>query len=304
VSLRLRLIISIGLGLLASLAFGGTFAFWEAARQVQTEMRSAIAVAEHIVQTAVNDSNGGAGRRERQEHLIREFDGNRHLQATLIDRKNQVDLASKLESTDTSVPEWFHHMLDRGPEIARIKLPPELDEYEAVVLTTDAANELAEKWGDIGLALAVLVIFCTFILGLMYSTLAKGLRPLRALNVAFACVGQGDYSPGVAESGASELAGLAREFNQMVRRLSTMKLQNARLNEQLANARKKTVPNSPANYTMRSVRSCSPWVWTSPRYIRLSAQMTIFRVSLHHALRQFAERSPICKRISKSSLDV
>ena len=234
-SLRFRLIISIGLGLLASLAFGGTFAFWEAGRQVQTEMRSAIAVAEHIVQTAVNDSNDGASRRERLERLIREFDGNRHLQATLIDRMNQVVLASKVESPDTSVPEWFHRLLDRGPEIARIKLPSEFDEYEAVVLATDAANELAEKWGDIGLALGVLVIFCTFVLGLVYWTLARGLRPLQDLNVAFVRVGRGDYGPRVAESGATELAGLAREFNQMVTRLSTMKLQNARLNEQLAN---------------------------------------------------------------------
>ena len=234
-SLRFRLIISIGLGLLASLAFGGTLALLDAARQVQTEMRSAIAVAERIVQTAVSDSYDGASRHERLERLIREFDGNRHLQATLIDRMNQIVLASKLESPDISVPEWFHRVLDRGPEIARIKLPSAFDEYEAVVLTTDAANELAEKWGDIGLALGVLVIFCTFVLGLVYWTLARGLRPLQDLNAAFVHVGRGDYGPRLAESGAPELAGLAHEFNQMVTRLSTMKLQNARLNEQQAN---------------------------------------------------------------------
>jgi 3-hydroxy-3-methylglutaryl CoA synthase len=53
VSLRLRLIISIGLGLLASLAFGGTVALWDAARQVETEMRSAMVVAERIAQAAI-----------------------------------------------------------------------------------------------------------------------------------------------------------------------------------------------------------------------------------------------------------
>lgn len=234
-SLRLRLIIPIGLGLLAILAFGGTFALWDAGRQVQTEMRSAIAVGEHIAQSAVDDSKQAADRPQRLERLVGEFDGNRHLRAFLIDRNNQVALVSKLESPNTRVPEWFHRLLDRGSQIARIKLPPEFSDYEAVVLATDATNELAEKWGDIGFALALLLTFCTFVLGLVYWILAKGLRPLQNLNAAFVSVGRGDYGPRVPESGAKELARLAREFNEMVTRLTTMKLQNARLNEQLAN---------------------------------------------------------------------
>ena len=102
------------------------------------------------------------------------------------------------------------------------------------MLKTDSANELAEKWGDISLAMAVLVLFCTFVLGLVYWTLATGLRPLHALNAAFDRVGRGDYGPRAPESGAAELAHLARQFNQMVMRLTAMQLQNTHLNEQLA----------------------------------------------------------------------
>jgi two-component system, NarL family, sensor histidine kinase UhpB len=235
VSLRFRLISAISLGLLACLAIGGAFALWNAARQVHTEMRAAIAVAEHIAQAAVGDPNQSANRHQVLERLIREFDGNRHLQASLLDRNNHIVLTSKLEPPNTRVPEWFRRLLDRGPKIDRINLPPEFDEFGAVVLTTDASNEIGEKWGDIGVALAVLVIFCTFVLGLVYWILARGLRPLQALHLAFVRVGQGDYSPRVPEYGATEFAHLAREFNQMVTRLSTMKLQNSRLNEQLSN---------------------------------------------------------------------
>jgi two-component system sensor histidine kinase UhpB len=215
-------------------AFGGTVAWWEAARQVQAEMRSAITGAEHIAQAAVGDSNYGAPQHERLQRLIREFDGNRHLHATLIDRTHQIAFASKLEAPTTRVPGWFRFLLDSGPEVSRINLPPEFDAYEAVVLTTDSANELVEKWDDIGLALRVLVAFCTFVLGLVYWILARGLRPLQVLNGAFDRVGRGDYSQRVPESGPTELARLAREFNEMVTRLSAMQLQNARLNEQLA----------------------------------------------------------------------
>lgn len=234
-SLRLRLIIPIGVALLAILALGGTITFWEAAHQVQTEMRAAFALGEHIAQTTVDDASLAANRLQRLEGLIREFDGNRHLKAFLIGRDNRIALASKLESPDTHVPRWFHELLNRGPQTARIKLPAEFGGYEAIVLTTDASNEIAEKWSDIGLALALLVAFCMFVLGLVYWTLARGLRPLQNLSAAFVRVGRDDYGPSVPESGAIEFTRIAREFNQMVTHLRTMKLQNARLNEQLAN---------------------------------------------------------------------
>jgi two-component system, NarL family, sensor histidine kinase UhpB len=116
-----------------------------------------------------------------------------------------------------------------------VALPSDDEDYAAVVLAADASNELAEAWSDVGLALGVLVTFCTLVLGLVYYLLARGLRPLNELNAAFVRVGRGDYGARVAEKGATELAHLARGFNQMIARLSTMKLRNDRLNEQLAN---------------------------------------------------------------------
>jgi two-component system, NarL family, sensor histidine kinase UhpB len=235
VSLRLRLLVSIGLGLLASLAFGGGFAFWDAARQVEIEMRAAIAAGERIAQTAVDDSNQEADRQKRLQRLIMEFDGNRHIQAFLIDRNNVVLLASTLAPPNDSVPHWFRRLIDRGTQMIRIELPKEYGTYQAVEIATDASNEAAEKWGEIVLALIVLVAFCIFVLGLVYCALAIGLRPLRDLNAALSRVGKGDYSIRIAENGPTELARLTREFNQMVFRLSAMKRQNDHLNEQLGN---------------------------------------------------------------------
>ena len=63
-SLRLRLILSIGVALLASLALGGALTFWHAAHQVQTEMQAAMAVGAHVAQNAIDDTKrqGGDGR--------------------------------------------------------------------------------------------------------------------------------------------------------------------------------------------------------------------------------------------------
>jgi two-component system sensor histidine kinase UhpB len=228
--------ISIGLALLASLALGGALTFWYAGYKVQTEVRAAIAVGAHIARNAIDGSlQPGTNRRQRVEQLIAAFDGDRHLRAQLVDRDGQVVLASQPEAPKDVVPVWFQRLLGGEAMLVQVKLPTELGDYASVVLVTDPGNELAEAWSETGLALAVLATFCTLVLSVVYGTLARGLRPLQDLSVAFAVVGRGDYSSSIAESGAVEFARIGREFNQMVTRLSTMKLENDHLNEQLRN---------------------------------------------------------------------
>jgi two-component system sensor histidine kinase UhpB len=232
--MRLRLIISMGLALLATLGLGAALTFWHAAYKVQTEVQAAIAVGAQVAQSAVDDSvQPGANRRQRVERLVKEFDGDRHLRAFLTDRDDQIVLASNPDPPKEAVPAWFNRLLGGRPNRVQVALPPDFGDYGSVVLVTDASNELEEAWSDIGLALAELAIFCSLALGVVYWTLAEALRPLRGLSVAFASVGRGDYSARVAEEGAAEFVRIAREFNQMAVRLSTMRLQNDRLNVQL-----------------------------------------------------------------------
>ena len=67
-SLRLRLIISIGLALLASLTLGAALTVWHAGHKVQTEVRAAIAVGARVAQNAIDDSvRRGSNRRQRGE---------------------------------------------------------------------------------------------------------------------------------------------------------------------------------------------------------------------------------------------
>jgi two-component system, NarL family, sensor histidine kinase UhpB len=167
--------------------------------------------------------------------LIGEFDGDRHVRAYLLDRDNLVLLASTPEPPTDAAPAWFQKLLGGEPQRVRVSLPAEFGNYGSVVLTTDPSNELVEAWDDTGLALAVLATFCMLVLGVVYWTLAKGLRPLQDLSAAFARVGRGDYGSSVPESGPVEVARIGREFNQMVEHLSTMSRQNSRLSEQLRN---------------------------------------------------------------------
>jgi two-component system sensor histidine kinase UhpB len=232
-SLQLRLIISIGLALVATLAFGSALTFLHAAHQVKTEMLAAMKVGEHVVKNAIGDSKQDT-RRPQLERLLAEFDGNRHIQAFLVDDHGRVLGASTPEPPDSQVPGWFKRYVDGLPQQVKVGLPSNDEEQNAIVLEAYAGNELAEAWSDIGLSLAVLATFSTLVLGLVYWVLARGLRPLKTVNAAFVRIGKGDYTAHVEESGPTELAHLAHEFNQMVSRLGLMKVQNDRLNEQLA----------------------------------------------------------------------
>jgi hypothetical protein len=71
----------------------------------------------------------------------------------------------------------------------RIKLPSEFDEYEAIMLTTDANNEVAEKWA--GIRLGLLTAFCARVLGSYIGNWSKAfvrcrhlMLPLTASGVA------------------------------------------------------------------------------------------------------------------------
>jgi two-component system, NarL family, sensor histidine kinase UhpB len=239
VTLRLRLLLLIALGLLASLAVAGTFAFWHAVQKAQTELQAALAVGSVVARHAVDDIREAADPQRRLVELIAGFDGDRHLRASLVDAAGNVLATSNLQPPDDPMPAWIRAFLPATPAVLRIALPAGFERYGTVVLTTDAASELSEAWGDFTLTVAVLAIFGALVFALVYLTLSRTLGPLQDLNRAFTRIGQGDYDPRVKETGPVEFARLARGFNRMAERLSAMKSQNDQLNQRLAAVQEK-----------------------------------------------------------------
>jgi len=234
VTLRLRLLLLIALGLLASLAVAGTFAFWHAVQKAQTELQAAIAVGSEVVRHAVGDIGQASDPQRRLVELIAGFDGDRHLRANLVDSAGNVLATSKLQPPDDPMPVWIRGLVADEAPVLRIALPAGFERFGTVVLTTDAASELSEAWGDFTLTVAVLAIFGALVFALVYLMLTRTLGPLQDLNRAFARIGQGDYEPRVSETGPAELIRLARGFNRMAERLSAIKSQNDQLNQRLA----------------------------------------------------------------------
>ena len=232
-SLRSRLLFSIFLTLLLSLAAGATFTYWHAVKKIETEMQAAIAVGGRVARNAVDDWEEATDPPRRLALLVADFQGDRHLRASLT-VNGKVVRASQVANPENPAPTWFGNLLAAPAKELRVELPPVFDRYGTVLLQTDAANEVAEVWGDVGLTLSVLTIFCALVLAFVYWTMSAAIRPLQDLTSAFARVGDGDYGERVKERGPLELVRLYQGFNQMVERLAGSEAQNKRLQVQLA----------------------------------------------------------------------
>jgi two-component system sensor histidine kinase UhpB len=232
-SLRSRLLFSIFITLVLSLVAGSAFTYWHAVKKIETEMDAAIGVGGRIAHNAVDDAEEAVDPPRRLELLVADFHGDRHLRASLV-VDGKVIKASDLARPENPAPDWFFHLLAGPPKVLHVQLPPVFDGFGSVVLQTDANNEVAEVWGDVGLTLSVLTIFCVLVLTFVYWTLSIAFRPLQDLTAAFRRVGERDYHERVSEQGPLEFVRLYQGFNHMVERLQRSEQQNKRLQEQLA----------------------------------------------------------------------
>jgi two-component system sensor histidine kinase UhpB len=232
-SLRLRLVRTVTLVLLVTLAIGSVLIYWHAVRKVETEMRAAIAVGSRIAANAIDDGEEISNPRRRLELIVADFNGDRHLRAILLDKSKMVALTSKLALPEDIAPEWLYRLVAGQPKSVQIKLPPAFDGYGTVILQTDPRNEVGEVWNDAKLYLAILFMFCGVVLALLYVSVGRALRPLNELTEAFDRIGKGHYETRVPVRGARELAQLETGFNLMAGRLAQSEEGTARLRQQL-----------------------------------------------------------------------
>lgn len=233
-SLRLRLLVSIALVLALTLLFGSGLIYLSAVNKVATEMDAALSVGARTVENAVDDPEEAVNPRRQLELLVEDFNGNRHLRAFLMGPTGIAVDQSSLLMPSNPAPDWFNRLLAREPGYMHFSLPPPFARYGSIILTTDSHNEIDEVWNDFIVTLVILLFFCSLILALVYLTLGRPLRLLHNMTAAFKCIGKGDYSPHIAETGARELKDLARNFNEMTTRLAAIESRNRGLEKQLA----------------------------------------------------------------------
>ena len=231
--LRLRLMFVVGLMLLVSLAGGSLEVAWRAAGRVRTELGAALDVGANTVRNGVRDLSISDGPSADLRRLIATFDGNRHIEAALLNEQDQPLATSKPLLPKHPVPGWFLSLIGGNGVAQRFSVPHAGGYGVAIVLRADPGNEAGEVWSEARDSLLMLGSFAALTALLICVAVGRALRPLENLSAAFARVASGDYHGDVPVEGPPELARLATDFNQMSERLALAAAQNRRLHERL-----------------------------------------------------------------------
>jgi len=232
-SLAFQLFRTITLALVGTLICGSVLIYWHAVQRIQTEMRAAIEVGSRIAHNALDDVDEISATRRRLELTVADFDGDRHLRASLIDENGIPVLHSRLQPSRTSVPQWLYRLLAGEPIVVRLELPEAFRKFGSVVLETNARNEVIEVWSDAKIYVLLLAGFCATVLLIVFVALDRALRPLKELTAAFVEIGAGHYERRVEIVGPREFVQLGEGFNAMAERLEEMEIHNRRLHEHL-----------------------------------------------------------------------
>jgi two-component system, NarL family, sensor histidine kinase UhpB len=233
-SLRLRLIVSITVVLLMILLPGSLLVYWHAVHKVDVELRAAVAVGGNTVHNAVDDAEEAATPMRHLQLLIADFDGDRHLRATLVARAGNILYESTPLKPSDPAPMWFYGLLARRAMVVPIELPAPFDAIGHIVLQADAHNEISEVWDDTVLTLLILALFCGMNAMLVYWITGRALRPLETVSAAFTRLGAGNYSLRVPELGPREFAQVSRGLNRLARQLAEAEARRLKLERQLA----------------------------------------------------------------------
>jgi two-component system sensor histidine kinase UhpB len=233
-SLRATLVRAISLVLAVTLVISGVLTYWQAASKVETEVGSAIAIAEKTVRKAIQEIAHDADPRLELVRLVHVFDGNRHVKAAYIEPGHTGPGISSLVAPVDELPEWFYELIAQPQQVVRIELPERLTSYGAFELSTEQRGEVGEVWDELLLKFTILTVFCGLLAALVYLVLGRALEPLPVISAAFARLGGGDYGVRVPEKGPTELAQLCVGFNEMAARLGQMEVRNRQLADQLA----------------------------------------------------------------------
>jgi two-component system, NarL family, sensor histidine kinase UhpB len=234
-SIQRRLFVAVVVVLAISAVIGSVLTYFHALTKVRTEMEAAISVGTHIVQNAVDDAEELTNPRRRLRLVVADFDGDRHLLASLVSEEGSLLARSTPLEPDDSAPGWFLRLVGGQPITVYPELPPSVAGNNRIVLQSSPINEVAEVWSDAKLNVATLIVFCVVLILLAYWTLLHALRPIENVCTALARVGRGDYSARLKESVPLELEPLRKGFNAMTERLAEMELANRSLTKQIVN---------------------------------------------------------------------
>jgi len=230
-SLQLRLIGTVTALLMLALAAGAVLLSVHAKSVIDLEVKTAFDGARRSVRdTLQSDVEHTVTLRQ----VVASFEGQRHVRAALVNEAGKTIVQSRTGRMDEPAPAWFRDMM--APNLLSARIPIALPSYPCVVvLSSDPGNEIAEVWGQVRDAFAIMALFCLATLAVMSLAITTALRFFGRFQGGLSSIADGSYDARLPASGPPEFAGLAKGFNHMADQLSALSKSNRQLYAQLQN---------------------------------------------------------------------
>jgi two-component system sensor histidine kinase UhpB len=228
-SLQVRVVGAIAVLLVLSLLAGAAMLSLHAHDLVTLEVRTAFNGA---VQSVGDTLRSDVEHTVTLRQVVASFQGQRHVRAALVNEKGKVIVQSQIARLAAPAPDWFARAM--APRTLTARIPIALPQYPCVVvLTSDPRSEIAEVWGHVRDAFITMLLFCGATMIAVLLAVAAAARFLRRFQAALLAIAQGSYAARLDESGPPEFAELARGFNHMAGKLSSLSRTNRQLYAQL-----------------------------------------------------------------------
>jgi two-component system sensor histidine kinase UhpB len=232
-TLRVRIIVVIGLVMLLAMTLGTVVAGYEVRRALSAELEAGMGGARQTAIDAFEDLPQSDHPARDLHELVETFNGNRHVRAMLLRADGQVIALSHAQGSAAVAPAWFRDLLKVRASAIALPLPPTGFGPGRLVLTPTSDLDTGAFWNEFLALMGVLAATASAGLLMVYMVLGAALRPLTVLADHFRQLGSGVYTGRVAEDGAPELRQLQHGFNRMAGALQAASTRNRQLAEQL-----------------------------------------------------------------------
>jgi two-component system sensor histidine kinase UhpB len=232
-SLRARVLLLVGAIFFFSTLTALLAAGYQAREALNAELVAGLEGAETTIQAALEDLPNSDHPDRDLRQLVATFNGNRHVQATLLTIDGRADHISTTDGKDEHAPIWFRPLMGALPTVQTIPIRPQIAGFGAIALEPIAELDIAVAWRQFVGVVAILTTLTTLGLVTVHLMLGAAFRPLRLLADQFGRIGQGDYSGRVREDGPVELLSLKHGFNRMASELASTTARNRSLTQQL-----------------------------------------------------------------------
>lgn len=232
-SLQSRIAALFSAVMLVAIALGTVFAGVQARASLRAEIGAALAGGEQTIYQAYEDLPRSDHQPRDLVQLVATFDGDRHLEASLVDANGRPLVASRPSPGPVRAPAWFRRLIAPGFAVRRLVAPGAAVVHRTIVLRAVPDADIGALWAQLSGIVAILSFATLFGLALVFLMVRIALSPLRELAAGLVEIGRGVAPTRVRERGPVEVLELERSFNTMAGQLAAMERRNWALEQQL-----------------------------------------------------------------------